>query len=97
MNDIFDTTNLDDIQSETLKKYIRRTSKDSAQMFRLVTLFKMKNPLNFDQILLGLYRKFGIEKKSDSLYAFMAGHKSHFKKVEGETGTYEFIGDQNDQ
>ena len=61
MADIFDLTNLDDLSATCKKKLLSK----KAYYYTLVyELFKIKETLTVNEIIVGLYRKFNLEKSA---------------------------------
>lgn len=95
MNEIFNFKETRDIPDSLLKQInIFKIREDSQKLFHL---FKLKQKLSIDEVLIGLYRLYGIQKTrvwvSSTLYNL--SRKKLVKKVEGENGTYK-IGDETD-
>lgn len=96
MNDlginIFDLTALDDI-NETLKSELRIASPKDDQV---LSLFEIKNKLTIDEIIVGLFRKYALEKKRAYVTSRLTSlvKKDLIEKVPGEKGTYQLIDHQ---
>jgi hypothetical protein len=61
MADIFDLNNLEDISDKCKKQLISKKSYDYTKVY---DLFDIKHRLNVNEIIVGLYRKFKMEKSA---------------------------------
>ncbi len=88
MADIFDLTNLDDLSATCKKKLLSKKAYDYTLVYEL---FKIKETLNVNEIIVGLYRKFNLEKNAmqiRSLITVLIRHKLVIK-VNGSVNVFQ--------
>jgi hypothetical protein len=83
---IFSLEDLSDLDDEVRSQLQAKTSNDD----RILRLFKLKDPLSIDEIIVGLARQFGIKKKRTYVINRLYGlaQSNYVKKVEGKKGIY---------
>jgi len=88
-NELFDTNNISDL-GENIVSELKLSKMNSGDQ-QLMELFSIKPQLTIDQIIIGIFRKFGVEKKrgwvTSRLYSLVK--KGKLQKVEGINGSYE--------
>lgn len=88
-NDIFNLENTSDLTNDCKKQLKLLNMRDDAK--RLLELFDKKSPLSIDEIIVGLYRLYKLEKTrvwvSSTLYNL--SRKNLIKKISGIKGEYE--------
>lgn len=86
---IFDLTTLDDLNDEVKKQLHIASTGDK----EILELFKIKNILNIDEIIVGMARKYKTTKKRsyiiNRLYNLVK--KGFLTKVTGKKGLYQLI------
>ena len=87
-NNVFSLDNTDDIPESCVKELRGLNIRDDTKS--LLSLFDKKNRLSIDEIIVGLYRLYKLEKTriwvSSTLYNL--SRKNLVKKVEGSKGEY---------
>lgn len=85
---LFDLSKTDDLP-EKIKEKLRRipVRKDAK---KLLDLFKIKQTLSIDEIIVGLYRQYKMEKSRTWIHStlYNLSRKEILKKVEGTKGVY---------
>lgn len=72
---IFDTKNIDDLPASVKKNIEKRTDTTT---FKIVSLFDIKKELSVEEVIVGLYRMYKIEKPKERLCSIL-----HFLKKSG--------------
>lgn len=87
--EMFDSDDLSDLPSEVLKQI--REEKPPLKIDDYVQLLKIKSPLTVNQIIIGLYRAYGIKRSRSAHFQFLhhGVAKSLIKRVKGKRGLYE--------
>ena len=88
MSDIFSLENTNDLSKLVLGEL--KTDSVNKNDQKIIYLLEIKNQLNIDEILVGLFRKYDLEKKrawvANRLYALSQANK--IEKLKKKRGTY---------
>lgn len=91
ISDFFDLNNLDDLPDEVKKEVsLLGLRKDTE---RLLSLFDIKNQLTIDEIIVGMSRKYGMNKKRNwvSSTVYNLKRRKTIKEIDGKKKIYEKI------
>lgn len=92
MIDIFDTKNLSDLPDKLIKN-LKINPKDDEVM----ELFKLKNILNINEIIIGIYRKYKIYRSRDWVTnkVYTLNKTNKIKRI--KYGTYMIVNNSEEQ